>query len=79
MASIGLALAVSLAGIPVIGMLAAASIIGGFGTPVGLVLLVRLARDPQIMGDQVISRWLAFAGGAAAVLVGGFGLLFVIT
>ncbi len=78
-ASIGLALAVSLAGIPVIGMLVAASIIGGFGTPVGLVLLVRLARDPQIMGDQVISRWLAFAGGAVAVLVGGFGLLFVIT
>ena len=69
----------TLAGIPVIGMLVAASIIGGFGTPVGLVLLVRLARDPQIMGDQVISRRLAFAGGAVAVLVGGFGLLFVIT
>jgi Mn2+/Fe2+ NRAMP family transporter len=79
LASTGLALAVSLAGIPVIGMLVAASIIGGFGTPVGLVLLVRLARDPQIMGDQVISRRLAFAGGAVAVLVGGFGLLFVIT
>ena len=30
-ASIGLALAVSLAGIPVIGMLVAASVIGGFG------------------------------------------------
>jgi Mn2+/Fe2+ NRAMP family transporter len=73
-----LAMAVSLAGIPVIGMLVAASIIGGFGTPVGLVLLVRLARDPQVMGDQVISRWLAVAGGAVAVLVGGFGLLFII-
>lgn len=63
LASTGLALAVSLAGIPVIGMLVAASIIGGFGTPVGLVLLVRLARDPQVMGEQIISRRLAFAGG----------------
>ena len=77
-ASIGLALAVSLAGIPVIGLLVAASVIGGFGTPIGLVLLVRLARDPQVMGAQPISRRLAAAGWAVAVIVGGFGLLFVI-
>ncbi len=74
----GLALAVTLARIPVIGMLVAASVIGGFGTPVGLILLVRLARDPQIMGEQVISGWLALAGAAVAVLVGGFGLLFLV-
>ena len=49
-ASIGLALAVTLAGIPVIGMLVAASVIGGLGTPIGLVILVRLARDPQRHG-----------------------------
>ena len=55
-ASIGLALAVSLAGIPVIAMLVAASVIGGFGTPIGLVILVRLARDPQVMGPRPISR-----------------------
>jgi len=77
-ASIGLALFVSLAGIPVIGMLVAASVIGGFGTPIGLVFLVRLARDPQVMGAQPISRGLAAAGWAVAVIVGGFGLLFVI-
>lgn len=77
-ASTGLALAVTLARIPVIGMLVAASVIGGFGTPVGLILLVRLARDPQIMGEQVISGWLALAGAAVAVLVGGFGLLFLV-
>ena len=77
-ASIGLALAVSLAGISVIGMLVAASVIGGFGTPVGLVLLVRLARDSQVMGPQTISRKLAIAGWAVAVIVGGFGLLAVI-
>jgi Mn2+/Fe2+ NRAMP family transporter len=77
-ASIGLALAVSLAGIPVIGMLVTASVIGGFGTPIGLVLLVRLARDSQVMGPQTISRKLAIAGWAVAVIVGGFGLLAVI-
>ncbi|MGO9504971.1 MAG: NRAMP family divalent metal transporter [Streptosporangiaceae bacterium] len=77
-ASIGLALAVSLAGIPVIGMRVAASVIGGLGTPIGLVLLVRLARDPRVMGAQPISRRLAAAGWAVVVIVGGFGLLFVI-
>jgi len=77
-ASIGLALAVSLAGISVIGMLVAASVIGGLGTPIGLVLLVRLARDPQVMGPRPISLRLAAAGWAVAVIVGGFGLLFVI-
>jgi len=76
--SIGLALAVSLAGIPVIGMLVAASVIGGLGTPIGLVLLVRLARDPQVMGPQRISGRLAHAGWAVAVFVGGFGVLFII-
>ena len=77
-ASIGLALAVSLAGIPVIGMLVAASVIGGLGTPIGLVILVRLARDPQVMGPRPISRRLAIAGWAVAVIVGGFGLLAVL-
>jgi Mn2+/Fe2+ NRAMP family transporter len=69
---------VDLAEIPVIGMLVAASVIGGLGTPIGLVLLVRLARDPQVMGSQTISRPLAIAGWGVAVIVGGFGLLYVI-
>ena len=77
-ASIGLALVVSVADIPVIVMLVAASVIGGFGTPIGLVLLVRLARDPQIMGDRAISRRLALAGWMIAVGVGGLGVLFVL-
>ena len=70
--------AVTLAGISVIGMLVAASVLGGFGTPIGLVLLVRLARDPQVMGPQPISRRLAIAGWVVAVLVGGFGLLAIL-
>jgi Mn2+/Fe2+ NRAMP family transporter len=56
----------------------AASVTGGLGTPIGLVILVRLARDPQVMGPQPISRRLAIAGWAAAVIVGGFGLLAIL-
>ena len=77
-ASIGLALAVSLAGISVIAMLVAASVAGGLGTPIGLVILVRLARDPQVMGPRPISGRLAVAGWAVAVIVGGFGLLAIL-
>jgi Mn2+/Fe2+ NRAMP family transporter len=77
-ASIGLALAVSLAKISVIGMLVAASVIGGFGTPIGLVLLVRLARDPQVMGPRRISRRLAIAGWAVTAIVGSLGLLAIL-
>jgi Mn2+/Fe2+ NRAMP family transporter len=76
--SIVLAVAVSLARVSVLGMLVAASVIGGFGTPIGLILLVRLARDRQVMGDRPISRGLAMAGWTVAVVVGGFGLLFVV-
>ena len=77
-ASTGLALAASLAKIPVVGMLVAASMVGGFGTPIGLVLLIRLARDPQVMGPRRISRPLAIAGWAVTVIVGGLGLLAIL-
>jgi Mn2+/Fe2+ NRAMP family transporter len=78
-ASIGLAVAVSLAGIPVIGMLVAASVIGGLATPFGLLLLIRLARDPQVMGTERISRRLAIAGWAVTVIVGSLGLLAILS
>ena len=77
-ASIGLAFAVSLFDVSVIDMLVGASVIGGFGTPIGLVILVRLARDRTIMGTQRISARLAVSGWAVAALVGGFGVLYVI-
>jgi Mn2+/Fe2+ NRAMP family transporter len=77
-ASIGLAAAVALAGVPVVGMLVAASLIAGFATPIGLVVLVRLARDPEVMGDHRISPRLAAAGWAVTVIVGGLGLLLAV-
>ncbi len=77
-ASIILGLATSLARISVIDMLVAASVIGGLGTPFGLVLLVRLARDPAVMGAEPISRRLAVAGWTVAAVVGGFGVLLIV-
>ncbi len=77
-AAVALAVALSLAHVSVFGMLVVASVAGGFGAPVGLVLLVRLARDPEVVGDQPISRRLAAAGWAVAAIVGGFGLLFLV-
>jgi Mn2+/Fe2+ NRAMP family transporter len=77
-ASLGLAFAVTLAKVPVIAMLVAASIIGGIGTPIGLVILVLLARDCRVMGTQRISIRLAVAGWTVAALVGGLGLVFVV-
>jgi len=77
-ASVGLAVAVSLANISVIAMLVAASVVGGFGTPIGLVILVLLGRDHTVMGTQPISGRLALAGWTVAAVVGGFGLVYVV-
>ena len=75
--SIALAVAMALANISVLGMLVAASIIGGIGTPIGLAVLVLLARDPAVMGERTVPLGLAIAGWAVAVVVGGLGLLFL--
>lgn len=77
LACVGLATAVDIAGVPLLGMLLAASVIGGFGTPLGLIMLVRLARDPAVMGTRRISARLAAAGWAVALVVGGLGLLYL--
>ncbi len=77
-AAVSLALVLTLAGIPVIAMLVAASVLGGLGAPIGMVILIRLARDPQVMGSRPISARLALAGWAVIVIIGGFSLLFIV-
>ena len=77
-ASVGLAVAATLARIPVVGMLVAASVMGGLAAPVSVVVLVRLARDPEVMGFARISRRLAIAGWAVAVITGCFGVLAIL-
>src|SRR5215472_15949930 len=78
-APIVLAAALALAGVPVLGMRVAASVIGGLGTPVGLFILLRLARDRQIMGSQPISGRLAAGGWLITIMLSALGLLFVVS
>jgi Mn2+/Fe2+ NRAMP family transporter len=78
-ASVGLAVVLTLTGVSVIGMLEAASIIGGLGTPVALVLLIRLSRDVRVMGTQMVTWRLAAAGWVITLVVGGLSLLFVVS
>jgi Mn2+/Fe2+ NRAMP family transporter len=75
--SIGIALIVTLSGVSVLRMLLIASILGAFGTPLGLVIPVRLARDPEVMGELRISRGLAAAGWTVAMLVSASGLALI--
>jgi Mn2+/Fe2+ NRAMP family transporter len=76
--SVALAVSLSLAQISVVAMLVVASVLGGLGTPLGLVVLVKLARDPVVMKASPISRRLAVAGWTICVLVAGLGLAFVV-
>lgn len=46
-----------------------ASLAGGFGTPVTLILLLLVARDRAVMGDAPISPWLAAGGWLTAAIV----------
>ena len=78
-APIVLAAALTLAGVPVLGMLVAASVVGGLGTPVGLFILLRLARDRQIMGSQAISGRLAAGGWLITIMLSALGLLFIVS
>jgi len=77
-ASLGLAFLVTLAKVSVVTMLVVASIVGGLGTPIGVVILVMLARDQSVMGGQIVSRKLAVGGWTVALVVGGFGALYII-
>jgi Mn2+/Fe2+ NRAMP family transporter len=76
-APIVLAAVLSLTGVPVLGMLVAASVIGGLGTPVGLFVLLRLARDRQIMGSRPISGRLAVGGWLIIIILCILGLSFI--
>jgi Mn2+/Fe2+ NRAMP family transporter len=77
-AAVGLATVIDLTGVPLVTMLAVANVVAGLAAPIGLVLLVRLSRNPQVMGDNVVSRRLAIAGWTVALAVGGFGVAYLI-
>jgi manganese transport protein len=59
-----------LLGVPLTGLLIASQVVISFGVPVALLLLVRFARDRQVMGPLVNARATTWAAGTAGVLVG---------
>jgi Mn2+/Fe2+ NRAMP family transporter len=75
--SITLAIVITLAGVPVVGTLVAASILGGLSAPAGLVILLLLGRDARVMRGRPISLRLAVAGWAVTAIVTASGLLFL--
>jgi hypothetical protein len=48
------------------------------GTPLGLAVLLLIARDTTVMNGDPITRRLALAGWSVTVVVGGFGLLYLV-
>jgi Mn2+/Fe2+ NRAMP family transporter len=75
--SIAIGAGAAFAGVSPIGILVAASIAGAFGTPVSLAFLVRLARDPQVMHAQVVSRRLSLAAWIVAAVIASLGLVYL--
>ncbi|HEY2665834.1 MAG TPA: divalent metal cation transporter [Actinomycetota bacterium] len=61
-AAMALGIALAFAGVSPIRLLFVASIAGGIGTPVGLVLLVLVASDPGLMRDHALGGALKAAG-----------------
>jgi Mn2+/Fe2+ NRAMP family transporter len=58
-----------LLGAPPIKLLFVSSIVGGIGTPVTLVIMLLVARNGSIMGNNPIAPWLARAGWAVVGVV----------
>lgn len=80
-AGMGLAIvagaAISLLGLPPIQLLYWASIAGGLGTPVGLVLLLLVAADQRAMRSRPVSRPLLAVGWATTAVITAVSVLFI--
>jgi Mn2+/Fe2+ NRAMP family transporter len=77
--TLAIAVVVSFLNISPIDLLFAASIAGGIGTPLGLVYLLKVARDHETMGPQRISRRLTAAGYTVTAVVSVFGIAGIVT
>jgi len=67
--SLAFATAIAFVGVPPIALLYWASVAGGLATPLTLWLLVAVANDRAIMGENHIRKPLAIAGAAVAAIV----------
>ena len=78
-ASIALAAGISLAGVPAMTLLFAASIAGALGTPVSLVFLLLVAQDRKLMRGKPVGRVARAIGWSTAAIVAAVGLWFVVS
>jgi NRAMP (natural resistance-associated macrophage protein)-like metal ion transporter len=67
--AMGLAMLINFLGINPIRALVLAGAINGVITPLLLVLLIRVANAPEVMGDRVNGRWLNLAAWATAAIM----------
>jgi Mn2+/Fe2+ NRAMP family transporter len=72
-----LGVAVAFSGDPPIRLLFVAGLVGGLATPVGLVLLILVAGDDELMRGQPVGRCLRAAGWAVTGLVSVVSLVFI--
>jgi len=69
---------IAYSGVSPVSILLGASIAGGVATPVTIGYLIRLASDPEVMGDHAIPKSWQVAAWAITVLIGGLGLVYLL-
>lgn len=75
--SLLVALGIMLLGIGPIQLLVISSIAGGLATPITLILMMLIARNPQVMGNYRIGRRLTLGGFAVAAVATAACLLYL--
>jgi Mn2+/Fe2+ NRAMP family transporter len=75
--AVALGAGIALGGVPPIRILFIASIAGGLATPVSLVFLLLIARNPRAMNGRPVGRRLALAGWTVTAVVSLAGLAFL--
>jgi Mn2+/Fe2+ NRAMP family transporter len=77
--ALGVSAAIALLGFPPIALLYWASVAGGLATPLTLWLLLAVARNREVMGENRIGGWLLTGGGAVAAIVTASCAIFLAT
>jgi Mn2+/Fe2+ NRAMP family transporter len=76
--SLGVSAAFAFAGFSPIALLYWASVAGGLATPLTLCLLVAIAQNRAVMGENRIQGWLAYAGWAVTIVVSASCVAFLV-
>ncbi|MFJ8580077.1 NRAMP family divalent metal transporter [Micromonospora sp. NPDC093277] len=77
--TLALSVAAVLSGLDPIRLLFLASLAGGIGTPISLAFLIKLARDPRVMGAHRIPGWLAGVGWGLTAAIAAISVVFLAT